>query len=169
MESDSPRKDSPPARNYRKAADDTPFLKKFPTNSGSGMKLGAAVTVATMVIQGPSPKEDRRDSKDHCRFIKSGMLNVCSEASMRIFDEMAKKDENAMIAYCLARVESARVTLQRAVSQLQKFINLHFGSQSGIAPNWTGGHHAYTFVLKLSTEIVFCGSCLRSPIRPINP
>lgn len=60
---DSPRKDLP-ARNYRMPSDDNPFLKKFPLSSGSGMKLGAAVTVATLVIQGPYPKEDRRDNKD---------------------------------------------------------------------------------------------------------
>ncbi len=124
-----------------------------------------------MVIQGPYPKEDRRDSKDHYRFVKSGMLNVCSPGSMRTFDEMAEKAENEMFAYCLLRVELARVTIQRAVAQLQRFINTHFGSPgpAGIAPNWTGRHHAYTFVLKLSTEIVFCGSFLRSPTRPINP
>jgi hypothetical protein len=168
VDSDSPQKDSP-ARNFRKPSEDNPFPKKFPPNSGSGMKFGAAVTVATIVIQGPYPKEDKRDSRDHYRFVKSGMLNVCSPASMRMFDEMGGKGENDMFAFCLQRVESARVTIQRSVGQLQKFINTHFGSPAGIAPNWTGRHHAYTFVLKLSTEIVFCGSFLRSPTRPINP
>jgi hypothetical protein len=168
VDSDSPQNYSP-ARNFRKPSEDNPFPKKFPPNSGSGMKLGAAVTVATIVIQGPYPKEDRRNSKDHYRFVKSGMLNVCSPTSMRTFDEMAEKAENEMFAYCLLRVESVRVTIQRSVVQLQKFINKHFGSPAGIAPNWTGRHHAYTFVLKLSTEIVFCGSFLRSPTRPINP
>jgi hypothetical protein len=110
VESDSPQKDSP-ARNYRRPSEDNPFLKKFPPNWDSGMKLGAAVTVATMVIQGPYPKEDRSDSKDHYRFVKSGMLNVCSPASMRTFDEMTEKAENEMFAYCLLRVESARVTI----------------------------------------------------------
>ena len=168
VDSDSPQKDSP-ARNFRKPSEDNPFLKKFPPNSGAGMKFGAAVTVATIVIQGPYPKEDKRDSRDHYRFVKSGMLNVCSPSSQRMFDEMADKSENHMYAFCLQRVESARVTIQRSVGQLQKFINTHFGSPAGIAPNWTGRHHAYTFVLKLSTEIVFCGSFLRSPTRPINP
>ena len=168
METDDTRKDSP-ARNYRRPDDDNPFVKRFPNNSGTGMKLGSAVTVATMLIQGPYPKEDRRDNKDHRRFVMSGMLNVCSAATMRTFEEMAEKDENAMYAYCLLRVESARVTLQRAVTQLQKFINTHFGGPAGIAPNWIRMHHAYTFVLKLSTEIVICGSFLRSPTRPINP
>jgi hypothetical protein len=151
VDSDSPQKDSP-ARNFRKPSEDNPFLKKFPPNSGAGMKFGAAVTVATIVIQGPYPKEDKRDSRDHVRFVKSGMLNVFSPASMRMFDDMGDKGENDMFA-----------------SQLQKFINTHFGSPAGIPPNWTGRHHAYTFVLKLSPEIVFCGSFLRSPTRPINP
>jgi hypothetical protein len=168
VDSDSPQKDSP-ARNFRKPSEDNPFLKKFPPNSGAGMKFGAAVTVATIVIQGPYPKEDKRDSRDHVRFVKSGMLNVFSPASMRMFDDMGDKGENDMFAFCLQRVETARVTIQRAVSQLQKFINTHFGSPAGIPPNWTGRHHAYTFVLKLSPEIVFCGSFLRSPTRPINP
>jgi hypothetical protein len=141
----SARKDSP-ARNYRKAAAENPFLEKFPTSSGHGIKLGAAVTIAAMVIQGPYPREDRRYSADHLRHVMSGMLNVYSPATLASFVEMGAAHEQDQIAYCLQRVECARVTLQRSIPNLQKFINAAFGGPTGIGPEWRGRHLVYTIV-----------------------
>jgi hypothetical protein len=149
-----PKKDSP-ARNYRKAKENNQFLEKFPTNSGNGYKLGSAITMAAMIIQGPYPKEDRRSSKDHERHVRSGMLNVCNEATLASFVAMGEVHEQEKISHCLQRVKSSRVTLQRAIQNLKKFINAFIGTPAGIGPEWRGKHLAYALILKLSTDFVF--------------
>ena len=144
-----------PARNYRKASEENRFLTKYPVNAGYGVRLGSAVTIATMIIQGPYPKEDRRDSKEHLRQVLSGMLNVCGASTIAAFQELGKEAELDMFAYCLQRVEPARVTLQRGVAALQKFINGSFASPTGIADEWRRKHLASAIALKLSTEVLF--------------
>jgi hypothetical protein len=99
-----------------------------------------------MLIQGPYPKEDRRYSTDHLRHVMSGMLNVYNAATLASFVEMGAAREQDQIAYCLQRVECARVTLQRSIPNLQKFLNAAFGGPAGIGPEWRGRHLVYTIV-----------------------
>jgi hypothetical protein len=97
-----------------------------------------------MIIQGPYPKEDRRYSTDHLRHVMSGMLNVYNAATLASFVEMGAAREQDQIAYCLQRVECARATLQRSITNLQKFLNATFVGPAGIRPEWS--YLAYTIV-----------------------
>ncbi len=91
----------------------------------------------------------------HNTYYWSGMLNVYNEANLASFVAMGELHEQEMISYCLQRVEYSRVTLQRAIQNLQKFINAFVGSPAGIGPEWRGKHLVYAIILKLSTKFVF--------------
>ena len=68
----------------------------------------------------------------------SAMRNVAGDKAIADFLELEKKEEAAMHAYCLMRVESARVTTQRAVASLQKYLNATFFNALGVKPEWRG-------------------------------
>ena len=95
------------------------------------MKLGPAITVSALLIQGPFPTEDKADADEHKRQVQSAMLNVLDDARVQSFIEEGLTRREEMTAYCLARMESPRVTKQRAVAALQTFLNTHFFGASG--------------------------------------
>ena len=107
------------------------FSQKYLVNHGAGMKLGPAITVSALLIQGPFPTEDKADADEHKRQVLSAMLNVLDDARVQSFIEEGLTRREEMTAYCLARMESPRVTKQRAVAALQTFLNTHFFSASG--------------------------------------
>ena len=132
-EDDTPSKGKP--RNYRAVDEENPFVRMFPT---SKHKLGAATTISAIIIQGPFQKEDRRDKPDQRRLVLSAMRNVAGDKAIADFLELEKKEETAMHDFCLMRVESARVTTQRAVASLQKYLNATFFNALGVKPEWRG-------------------------------
>ena len=107
------------------------FSQKYLVNHGAGMKLGPAITVSALLIQGPFPTEDKADADEHKRQVLSAMLNVLDDARVQSFIEEGLTRREEMTAYCLARMESPRVTKQRAVAALQTFLNTHFFGASG--------------------------------------
>ena len=107
------------------------FSQKYLVNPGAGMKLGPAITVSALLIQGPFPTEDKADADEHKRQVQSAMLNVLDDARVQSFIEEGLTRREEMTAYCLARMESPRVTKQRAVVALQTFLNNHFFGASG--------------------------------------
>jgi len=151
--------DSSPARSYRRLDESSPFVVGFPLNSGAGWKLGKAITISSLLIQGPFPKEDKDDSPEHRRHVQSAMLNVYSDGKIATFVDAGIKFEAEMQAYCLAKVEVARVTKQRAVVALQKFLNTTFFSSLGCKEKWRGTRDLLIIIaLRLSMNVWLCAA-----------
>ncbi len=70
-----------PASSYCRADASNQFVLNFPVNSGPGVRLGQAITLAilALLIQGPFSKEDKTDHQEHRRQAQSAMLNVYSD------------------------------------------------------------------------------------------
>ena len=122
-----------PTRWNRKADAANMLVINYPVNSGSGITLGKAITMSALLIQGPFTKEDKADNhwQEHRRQVQSAMLNVYSESKIASFVEAGLKNPEDMDNYCLQRVEVARITKQRAVTALQKYLNSTFFSALG--------------------------------------
>ena len=58
------------------------LVLNFPVNSGSGVKLGQAITILALHIQGPFTEEDTADNQEHRRQVQSTMLNVFSDSKI---------------------------------------------------------------------------------------
>ena len=87
-------------RSYRRADASNQFVVSFPVNSGSGVRLGQAITISTLLIQGSFSKEDRTDHQDHRRQVQSAMLNVYSEVKIGTPFETGDKVKDAM-RFCM--------------------------------------------------------------------
>jgi hypothetical protein len=144
---------SSPARSYRRADATNQFVLNFPVNSGSGVKLGQAITISALLIQGPFPKEDKTDHQEHRRQVQSAMLNVYSDGQIAAFVAAGLKFQEEMQLYCLQRVEVSRVTKQRAVASLQKFLNATFFSSKGCFPEHRGTRDFIVIALRLSINV----------------
>ena len=124
------------------------FSQKYLVNHGAGMKLGPAITVSALLIQGPFPTEDKADADEHKRQVQSAMLNVLDDARVQSFIEEGLTRREEMTAYCLARMESPRVTRQRAVAALQKFLNTEFFGPLGCTPRFRGTRLTYHYCIE---------------------
>ena len=124
------------------------FSQKYLVNHGAGMKLGPAITVSASLIQGPFPTEDKADADEHKRQVLSAMLNVLDDARVQSFIEEGLTRSEEMTAYCLARMESPRVTKQRAVAALQTFLNTHFFGATGCTPLFRGTRLTYHYCIE---------------------
>ena len=127
-----------PTRWNRKADAANLLVLNFPVDSGSGVKLGQFIKISALLMQGPFTKEDKADNQEHRRQVQSAMLNVYSDSKIASFVEAGLKNEEDMNNYCLQRVEVARITKQRAVTALQKFVNSTFFSALGCKSEWRG-------------------------------
>ena len=149
---------SSPARSYRRADATNQFVLKFPVNSGSGVKLGQAITISALLIQGPFPKEDKTDHQEHRRQVQSAMLNVYSDGQIAAFVAAGLKFQEEMQLYCRQRVEVSRVTKQRAVASLQKFLNATFFSSNGCTAEHRGTRDFIMIALRLSINVWLFGA-----------
>jgi hypothetical protein len=149
---------SSPARSYRRADATNQFVLNFPVNSGSGVKLGQAITISALLIQGPFPKEDKTDHQEHRRQVQSAMLNVYSDGQIAAFVAAGLKFQEEMQLYCRQRVEVSRVTKQRAVASLQKFLNATFFSSNGCTAEHRGTRDFIIIALRLSINVWLFGA-----------
>ena len=63
-----------PCWNHR-AEESNFFTKIYDVHHGTGVKLGPAITISALLIQGPFPTEDKADHEEHRRRqVQSGML-----------------------------------------------------------------------------------------------
>jgi hypothetical protein len=124
------------------------FSQKYLVNHGAGMKLGPAITVSALLIQGPFPTEDKADAEEHRRQVQSAMLNVLDDAKVKSFIEEGLTRREEMTHFCLARMESPRVTKQRAIAALQTFLNTHFFGATGCTPLFRGTRLTYHYCIE---------------------
>ncbi len=90
---------SSPARSYRRADASNQFVLNLPVNSGSGVRLGQAITISALLIQGPFSKEDKTDHQEQRRQVQSAMLNVYSDGQICAFVESGLKFQEEMQLY----------------------------------------------------------------------
>ena len=148
-----------PTRWNRKADAANMLVINYPVNSGSGIKLGQAITMSAFLIQGPFTKEDKADNQEHRRQVQSAMLNVYSESKIASFVEAGLKNPEDMDNYCLQRVEVARITKQRAVTALQKWLNSLFLGPLGCKAEFRGTRDLLIIIaLRLSIDVWFFGA-----------
>ena len=125
------------------------FSQKYDVRHGTGIKLGPSITVSALLVQGPFPTEDKADADEHKRQVLSAMLNVLDDARVQSFIEEGLTRREEMAAYCLARMESPRVTKQRAVAALQTFLNTHFfGAIGCTTPMFRGTRLTYHYCIE---------------------
>jgi hypothetical protein len=87
------------------------------------------------------------------------MLNVYSESKIASFVEAGLKNEEDMENYCLQRVEVARITKQRAVTALQKWLNSLFLGPLGCKAEFRGTRDLLIIIaLRLSIDVWFFGA-----------
>ena len=58
---------------------------KYEVRHGTGVKLGPAITISALLIQGPFPTEDKADHEEHRRQVQSAMLNVLDDSRVASF------------------------------------------------------------------------------------
>ena len=62
----------------RRTNDDNYFMKHYGVrNQSVGVKLGQAITISALLIQGPFPTEEKDQHEDHRRQVQSAMLIHC--------------------------------------------------------------------------------------------
>ena len=87
------------------------------------------------------------------------MLNVYSESKIASFVEAGLKNPEDMDNYCLQRVEVARITKQRAVTALQKWLNSLFLGPLGCKAEFRGTRDLLIIIaLRLSIDVWFFGA-----------
>ena len=124
------------------------FAQKYDVRHGTGIRFGPAITVSALLIQGPFPTEDKADAEEHRRQVQSAMLNVLDDAKVKSFIEEGLTRREEMTHYCLARMESPRVTKQRAIAALQTFLNTHFFGATGCTPLFRGTRLTYHYCIE---------------------
>lgn len=124
------------------------FSQTYDNRQGTGVKLGPAITISALLIQGPFPTEDKADAEEHRRAVQSAMLNVLDDSRVESFIAEGLTRREDMAAYCLSRMESPRVTRQRAVAALQKFLNTEFFGPLGCTPRFRGTRLTYHYCIE---------------------
>jgi hypothetical protein len=124
------------------------FAQKYDVRHGTGIRFGPAITVSALLIQGPFPTEDKADAEEHRRQVQSAMLNVLDDAKVKSFIEEGLTRREEMTHFCLARMESPRVTKQRGIAALQTFLNTHFFGATGCTPLFRGTRLTYHYCIE---------------------
>ena len=132
----------------RRAEESNFFTKIYEVRHGTGVKLGPAITISALLIQGPFPTEDKADHEEHRRQVQSGMLNVLDDSRVAAFIDAGLTRREDMNSYCLQRMESPRVTKQKAITALQKFLNTAFFSPLGCTEPWRGTRLTYHYCIE---------------------
>ena len=121
---------------------------KYEVRHGTGVKLGPAMTISALLIQGPFPTEDKADAEEHRRQVQSAMLNVFDAYKVESFIEEGLTHREDMAACCLARVESPRVTKHKAITALQTYLNTQFFGPMGCTPKFRGTRLTYHYCIE---------------------
>ena len=124
------------------------FAQKYDVRHGTGIRFGPAITVSALLIQGPFPTEDKADAEEHRRQVQSAMLNVLDDAKVKSIIEEGLTRREEMTHFCLARMESPRVTKQSAIAALQTFLNTHFFGATGCTPLFRGTRLTYHYCIE---------------------
>ena len=135
----------------RQTQDSNFFMKHFDVrNQSAGVKLGQAITISALLIQGPFPTEDKDQHEDHTsrRQVQSAMLNVLDDARLDVFIEEGLTRREDMVGYCLQRMESPRITKHKAINLLQKYLNTTFFGPLGCTEKWRGTRLTYRYCIE---------------------
>jgi hypothetical protein len=105
---------------------------------GNCMTSGPTITLSAHMLQGPYPKEEKTNFKEHYHAVKIRMLNMFSPSRMAVFNAAEKELKSDLVSFCLQRVEQALMTLQRAVPHTQRCMNAEFLNVVGCKPERRG-------------------------------